>query len=152
MLRQDLRLTVAPDSSGTTTPDGFLPNVRLPGSRAGAPLWTAASRAVRAPSRLDRDTYIPTLRIPAAGGRTFAPKSPTCTDGLSRAADLRLSYSVTLYHADYDHLRTAEIAPSRAFFILSIKCRATRPASKPGNLSGRATWRLSAGLSALRRG
>jgi iron complex outermembrane receptor protein len=62
-----------------------------------------------------------------------------------------LSYSATFYHADYDHLRSQEIAPSRTFFFFSSLLR--------GNTTGIETWatyraseawRLAAGLSALR--
>ncbi|TMH74429.1 MAG: TonB-dependent receptor, partial [Betaproteobacteria bacterium] len=155
MLRQDLRLTVGArlernDYSGTE----FLPSVRLAWKVAPEHLlWAAASRAVRAPSRLDRDTYIPAAPpFLLAGGPDFRSEVANVYEiGYRGQPTRRLSYSVTLYHADYDHLRTAEIAPSRAFFILSNQMQGHSTGIETwGTYQAAATWRLSAGLSALR--
>ena len=155
MLRQDLRLTVGArlernDYSGTE----FLPNVRIAWKVAPEHLlWTAASRAVRAPSRLDRDTYIPTAPpFLLAGGPDFRSEVANVYEmGYRGQPTLRLSYSVTLYHADYDHLRTAEIGPSRAFLILSNQMQGHSTGIETwGTYQAAAAWRLSAGLSALR--
>jgi iron complex outermembrane recepter protein len=155
MLRANLRLTVGArlernDYTGTE----FLPNIRLAWKIAPEHLlWTAASRAVRAPSRLDRDTYIPAAPpFLLAGGPDFRSEVANVYEiGYRGQLTSRLSYSVTLYHTDYDHLRTAEIAPSRAFIILSNQMQGHSTGIETwGTYQAAETWRLSAGLNALR--
>jgi iron complex outermembrane recepter protein len=154
-LRDDLRLTVGArlernDYTGTQ----FLPNARLAWKVAPEHLlWAAASRAVRAPSRLDRDTYIPAAPpFLLAGGPDFRSEVANVYEiGYRGQPTPRLSYSVTLYHTDYDHLRTVEIAPSRAFFVLSNQMQGNSTGIETwATYQAAETWRLSAGLSALR--
>jgi iron complex outermembrane receptor protein len=155
MLRQDLRLTVGArlernDYTGTE----FLPNIRLAWKLAPDHLlWTAASRAVRAPSRFDRDTYIPAAPpfLLAGGSDVRSEVANVYEIGYRGQPASRLSYSVTLYHADYDHLRTQELAPSRtsAFFSNQMQGNTTGIESW-GTFQAAETWRLSAGLSTLR--
>ncbi|MGZ5781577.1 MAG: TonB-dependent receptor plug domain-containing protein, partial [Burkholderiaceae bacterium] len=60
-LRNDLKLTLgARAERNDYTGNEFLPNARLAWKiTPDHLLWTAASRAVRAPSRLDHDTFVP---------------------------------------------------------------------------------------------
>jgi iron complex outermembrane receptor protein len=63
----------------------------------------------------------------------------------------RFSYSVTVYHADYDHLRSQELAPSQTFYTYSSKIRGNSTGVETwGTYQAADTWRLSAGLTALR--
>lgn len=100
-LRNDLRLTLGAraernDYTGTE----FLPNARLAWKPAPDHLlWSAASRTVRAPSRLDRDPFIP-------GRPPFL---------LAGGPNVR-SETANVYEPGY-HLHTQEIAPSRTFIV-----------------------------------
>ena len=154
-LRQDLRLTVGArlernDYTGTE----FLPNMRLAWKVASAHLlWAAASRAVRAPSRFDRDTYVPGAPpfLLAGGPDVRSEVANVYEIGYRGQPTPRLSYSVTLYHADYDHLRTTEIAPSRRFLNFSNQMQGNTTGIETwGTYQVTGMWRLSAGLSALR--
>ena len=132
----------------------FLPNVRLAWKPAPEHLvWSAASRTVRAPSRLDRDPFIPgTPPFLLAGGPGVPAEVAEVYElGYRGQWAGRTSFSVTAYHADYDRLHTQEVAPSRTFLTFA------------GNLEGRtdgiemwgawqaaSAWRLSAGYTAQR--
>jgi iron complex outermembrane receptor protein len=62
-----------------------------------------------------------------------------------------LSYSVTIFHADYDHLHAQQIAPSGRFLLFSNLMQGNSTGIETwGTYQAAATWRLSAGLNALR--
>jgi len=154
-LRQDLRLTVGArlernDYTGTE----FLPNIRLAWKVAPEHLlWTAASRAVRAPSRVDRDAYVPAAPpFLLAGGPDYRSEVANVYElGYRGQPAARLSYSVTVFHTDYDHLRSQEIAPSRTFAFFSNQMQGNSTGVETwGTFQAAQTWRVSAGLSALR--
>ncbi|VXB11243.1 Outer membrane receptor [Massilia sp. 9I] len=100
-----------------------LPNLRLAWDHApGAMLWAAASRTVRAPSRIDRD-----LRLvdPASNGaRYLIAGGPDMQAETARVLELgyraqpvpALSYAATLFYSHYDRLRTLELQPGGAVF------------------------------------
>ena len=132
----------------------FLPSARLSWSVApGHAVWAAASRAVRAPSRIDADAYIPG-RPPyiLEGGNGVRSEVAKVFELGYRGQPLpRLSYSATLFYNDYDHLRTQELAPSRTMVrfanlldghALGIEMWGSYQATK--------SWRLSGGLTAMR--
>ena len=154
-LRDDLRLTVGArlernDYTGTE----FLPSARLAWKVWPEHLlWAAASRAVRAPSRFDRGTFVPAAPpFLLAGGPTVRSEVANVYEiGYRGQLAGRLSYSATLYHADYDHLRSEELAPSGTSVFFSNLIR--------GNTTGIETWatyqvneawRVAASLNALR--
>ena len=116
-------------------------------------LWAAASRTVRAPSRLDRDPFIPsTPPFLLAGGPDVRSEVATVYEAGARGRALGLvSYSVTLFHADYDRLHTQEIAPSRTFIVFANSMEAsTTGVEMWGSLQVSPTWRMSAGYTAQR--
>jgi iron complex outermembrane receptor protein len=132
----------------------FLPSARLSWSVApGHAFWAAASRAVRAPSRLDADTFIPG-RAPyvLAGSDTVRSEVAKVVELGYRGQPLpRLSYSATLFYNDYEHLRTQELAPSRT--MVSFENRMEGHAlgiEMWGNFQATKSWRLSGGLTAMR--
>jgi iron complex outermembrane receptor protein len=58
---------------------------------------------------------------------------------------------VTVFHADYDHLRTQDVAPSGTFLIIGNGMEgATNGVEMWGNYQASRAWRLSAGLTGLR--
>ena len=153
-LRDDLRLTLgARLERNDYTGYEFLPTARL--AWMVTPdhlLWTAATRTVRAPSRLDRDTFIP-------GSPPFLlTGGPDVRSEIAKVYELgyrgqpasRFSYSATAFYADYDHLRTQEIAPSftSVFFANEMEGH-TKGVEMWGSWHVMPTWRLRAGYTAL---
>ncbi|WP_313034143.1 TonB-dependent receptor plug domain-containing protein [Massilia alkalitolerans] len=131
----------------------FLPSARL--SWRLAPqhaLWTALSRTVRAPTRLDVDAFIP--------GRPpyLLRGGPQVRSEVARVFELGyrgqplpgLSYSATLFHNQYDHLRTQEIDPTRTFLTFGSLMEGKATGIEMwGNYQMNQAWRLSAGYTAL---
>jgi iron complex outermembrane receptor protein len=132
----------------------FLPSARLSWSVApGHAFWAAASRAVRAPSRLDADAYIPG-RPPyvLAGSDTVRSEVAKVFELGYRGQPLpRLSYSATLFYNDYEHLRTQELAPSRTMVSFENQMEGHALGIEMwGNFQATKSWRLSGGLTAMR--
>ncbi|MFC5477896.1 TonB-dependent receptor plug domain-containing protein [Massilia suwonensis] len=132
----------------------FLPSARL--SWSAAPehaFWTAVSRTVRAPSRIDADTYIPG-RPPyvLAGGEGVRSEVAKVFELGYRGQPLpRLSYSATLFYSDYDHLRTQELAPSRtAVSFANLSEGHVFGLEMWGSFQATKSWRLSGGLTTMR--
>lgn len=153
-LRPDLSLTLgARVERNDYTGNELLPTARL--SWRLDPhhtLWTAVSRTVRAPTRLDVDTYIPG-RPPylLQGGRTVRAEVAKVFELGYRGQPLPgLSYSATVFHNEYDHLRTQEIDPTFTFLTFGslMQGRATG-IEMWGSYQLNRAWRLSGGFTAL---
>lgn len=141
----------------------FLPNLRLAWHPAPEHMfWSAASRAVRSPSRLDRDTYVPWSAIldevPAElptyllnGGAGVRSEIATVYElGYRGQLTPTASFSATLFRADYDHLRSQETHPSGTYlFYANEKEGRASGLEMWGSYQARANWRLSAGLTIL---
>ncbi|QNA87554.1 TonB-dependent receptor [Massilia sp. Dwa41.01b] len=132
----------------------FLPSARLSWSAApGHAFWAAASRAVRAPSRLDADAYIPGRPpyILEGGTRVRSEVAKVFELGYRGQPLPRLSYSATVFYNDYDHLRTQELAPSRTMvdFANLMKGHALG-IEMWGNFQASSSWRLTGGWMAMR--
>lgn len=132
----------------------FLPSARLAWSAApGHAFWAAASRAVRAPSRIDADTFIPG-RPPyiLEGGPGVRSEVAKVFELGYRGQPLpRLSYSATLFYNDYDHLRTQELLPSRtAVRFANLLEGHALGIEMWGSFQATKSWRLSGGLTAMR--
>jgi len=70
-------------------------------------LWTAVSRAVRTPTRLDRDWIAPPLY---AGGPDFRSETLVAYElGYRVQPRERLSLAIASYYNDYDRIRTIEL-------------------------------------------
>lgn len=152
-LAESVRATVGArlernDYTGTE----FLPNLRLAWTPfEGSLLWAVAARAVRAPSRLDRDPFIPaTPPFLLAGGPNKRAEVATSVELGYRGRAGKLAWSATVFHADYDHLHTQELAPSRTFVTFdSLMEASTTGAEAWATWSATPRWRLSAGYAAL---
>ncbi len=124
-----------------------LPSLRLawkPG--ADSLLWGAVSRTVRAPSRLDRDLYIPSVPpYQLAGGPNFESEIGRFFElGYRRQADARISYSVNLYRAVYDQLHTLELGPTRRYVVFANGMEAaTRGIELWGQFQATRHWRIT---------
>lgn len=152
-LRDDLRLTLgARFERNDYTGLEFLPNARLAWKLApGHLLWGAASRTVRAPSRLDRDVVVPGKPpyLLIGGPEVRSEVAKVYELGYRGQPNPRLSFAATLFHSDYDRLRTQEINREPLYVVYA------------NNMEGRSTgiemwstyqvtadWRLSAGYTA----
>lgn len=136
----------------------FLPTLRLAWKMVPDQLlWAAASRTVRAPARLDHDTYVP--YVPGQPGYLLRGGP----DAVSETADdYELGYrgqltpaasiSSTVFHTAYDHLHTQEIDPSFTYLTFGNGMQGTVTGIEAwGTFQPAAYWRLHAGFTRLRQ-
>jgi iron complex outermembrane receptor protein len=136
------------------TGNEFLPNFRLAWNFVPDHLlWTAASRTVRAPSRLDRDTFVPGNApfLLAGGPDVISEVAKVYEIGYRGQPASSITFAVTAFRSFYDHLRTQEIAPSRRslFFANGMK-GTTSGVEMWGSYQASRIWRLSAGFDGIR--
>ncbi len=134
-----LDLTVgAKVESNVYTGAEFLPNIRL-GWRYAPDrlLWTALSRAVRAPSRIDRDFYSPGIPpFLLEGDPAFKSEvSDVLEIGFRSQPVAAFSYSVTGFYHLHDRLRTYEPVPGHPTW-------GNRAEGESYGIEGWATWRI----------
>ena len=147
-LRPEWRLTLGSKlESNVYTGTEFLPSARLAWKRDPHQLlWTAASRAVRAPSRLDRDLFSPAQPpFLLAGGPDFRSEVAKVYElGYRAQPSARLSYSVTGFYNQYENLRSVE--RSGSVFVLGNKMEGRGKGFEAwGTFQATRNWRLSAG-------
>ena len=129
----------------------FLPSARLSWvpseTQAG---WAALSRAVRAPARLDREFFFPG-KPPFAinGGPDFQSEVANVLElGWRAQPTPTLSYSATLFHHRYDKLRSGQRPPA---VVQNMMEGHTSGLEAWAHWQATANWRLTAGLSELRK-
>jgi iron complex outermembrane receptor protein len=135
-LARDLELTLgAKLEYNNYTGNEFLPTARI-GWRAGEGrfLWAALSRAVRAPSRIDRDAQVGVLRP----GEFRSEVVKVAELGWRAQPARRFSYSLTAFRNEYEHLRTLMPNPAGPGFVFAND----REGSAYG-VEGWATWQVS---------
>lgn len=110
-LLDDLRLTAGlkVENSSFSNLD-FLPDLRLAWDVADKHLlWTSISRAVRTPSKIDRELMAPGILLPAP---RFRPEKLTAFEVGYRGEPMdRLSLSASFYYNQYDDIRTTFADP-----------------------------------------
>jgi iron complex outermembrane receptor protein len=114
-------------------------------------LWAAASRTVRAPSRLDVDAFLPG-RPPfllRGGAQVRGEVAQVFELGYKGNPVAPLSYSVTLFHHDYDYLRTTETNPAGFITFDSLMEGRSSGIEAWGSWQAAQRWRLSAGWTAM---
>ncbi len=129
----------------------YLPNVRLAWKVSEDQLvWTSLSRAVRAPSRLDRDVYFPAPpNAVVVGGPNFESEVARVVEAGYRAQHSeRLMYSVTAFYHDWRKLRSGTSAPVE---IENKIEGGTYGVEMWGNFQATPTWKLSAGAFLLEK-
>jgi len=98
----------------------WLPSARLAWNlEPNALAWAAVSRTVRAPSRIDRDLRLAAGTAPDGTPRYYVEGGPHFESETARVIELgyraqptpAISYSATLFHSDYDRLRTLALRP-----------------------------------------
>lgn len=120
-------------------------------------LWGAVSRAVRTPSRLDRDFFIFINLPPPYGGRllgghSFESERLTAYElGYRGQPNPSLSYAVTGYVHDYDRLRSIEPTGSGDFVLGNGVRGRLHGLEAWGSYEVSRSWRIDAGLSLLRQ-
>lgn len=151
-LREDLRFTLgARFEKNDYTGVEFLPNARLAWKMAPDHLlWGAASRTVRAPSRLDRDVFVPDKPpFLLSGGPDVRSEIANVYElGYRGQPNARLSFAATAFHADYDRLRTQErnLSPPTIVFANNMKGK-TSGIEMWSTFQATPIWRLSAGYT-----
>ena len=101
----------------------FEPSARLQWTpSAHQMLWTAVSRAVRTPSRIDRDYSQPApsyVLVVLKGGREFSSESVMAYElGYRAQVSPKLGASVSLFFNDYDDVRSTSMSPPDPVFNL----------------------------------
>jgi iron complex outermembrane recepter protein len=130
----------------------FLPSARLawkPDERRL--VWTAASRAVRAPARLDRELFAPASPpFVLAGGPDFRSEvSKVYELGYRAQPSARTSYSLTAFRAEHEHLRSIEPIGGGAVVIGNGMEGRTTGLEAWASAAPARSWRLSAGALLL---
>jgi iron complex outermembrane receptor protein len=153
-LADNLRLTLgARVEHNDYTGIEFLPTARLAWKWAPQQLlWAAASRTVRAPSRLDRDTFVPGQPpYQLRGGPNFQSELANVVElGYRGQPAPNTSLSATVFHADYDRLRTLQIDFSVPDVVLANGMEGhVRGLELWGSFQAMPSWRLHAGFSRL---
>jgi iron complex outermembrane receptor protein len=116
-------------------------------------LWAAASRTVRAPSRLDRDTFVPgSPPFLLTGGPDVVSEIANVYElGYRGQPASSLTLSATAFHSLYSHLRTQEIAPSRTSLFFGNGMKGTTSGVEIwSTYQATRRWRLSAGFDGLK--
>ncbi len=120
-------------------------------------IWAAASRAVRAPSRIDRDLFLPARTVPTPtpaldGGPDFASEVVKAFEvGYRAQPSPRASYSISRFYNIYDKLRSVEPTPA-GDVVLSNKMEGTGDGLEAwGSYQAASNWRLGAGAFFLRQ-
>lgn len=162
-LRDDLRLTLGMKlENNNYTGTESLPTARLAWKPDSSSLiWSSASRAVRAPSRIDRDFYSPTNPavvggVPQyvfAGGPDFNSETVNAYEIGYRAQPLpTVSYSVTAFYDKYGDLRTISPNPTGPGVVIANGAEGSSHGIEMwGSWQAARRWRLSGGLVAQRQ-
>jgi iron complex outermembrane receptor protein len=153
-LDDELRLTLgARAERNDYTGIEFLPTARLAWKWAPQQLvWAAASRTVRAPSRLDHDPYVPGQPPFLLRGGPGVASEVADVVGLGYRGQPApgTTLSATAYHAEYDRLRTQEIDPAFTYLYFGNGMQGrTSGLELWASLQASPSWRLHAGFSRL---
>jgi iron complex outermembrane recepter protein len=121
-------------------------------------LWGAISRAVRTPSRIDRDLFVPVSQDSPlfflAGGPNFVSEDVRAYElGYRSEPHDRLSVAAATFYNEYGHIRSLEkLAPPAPFPIVIANGQTGNSYGAEFTAEYRATdwWRLRSGYTALR--
>jgi iron complex outermembrane receptor protein len=151
-LRPGLSLTLGVKlETNTYTKNELMPNVRLGWEVSDRQfLWAAISRAVRNPSRIERDFSIAGLVEP---GHMGSEKLVAYEAGWRGRITDRANASVSAYYNDYDELRTNELIPGRTppIFVGNTMEGETYGVEAWADVQLADWWRLSLGGSILEK-
>jgi len=160
LIQDKLRLTLGTKvEHNNYTGFQYSPNIRLALTPSSTQmLWAAVSRAVRNPSRIDRDFSLyaaPGVAVIGAAGDRFQSESLLAYElGWRYTANEKFSTSVATFYNVYDNIRSAEPGPAPSgipiIFANGVKGE-TYGAEVSGiyNVSG--WWRLRGGYTFLKK-
>lgn len=155
-LRENVALTVGSklEHNGYTGGE-FEPNLRLQWKpMATQTVWAAISRAVRMPSRFDRDLYEPAPpKSLIAGGPRFVSETLLAYEaGYRVQLDPRVATAVSIFYNDYDHLRSWGITPVTVVPIVFENNLDAKTYGLEVNADFQVlkTWRMNSGFDLLR--
>ncbi|HET9252486.1 MAG TPA: TonB-dependent receptor [Candidatus Eisenbacteria bacterium] len=127
----------------------YLPSARVSWKpRENRLVWGAWSRAVRAPSRVDREFYVPADPPYAvlAGGPEFDSEVAYVYEiGYRDQITEAFTVSFTGFHHDYSELRSLEPSPAGPVFDNGVEGRVSGLETWAGYRTGQ-SWRVSAGF------
>ncbi len=115
-------------------------------------LWASAARTVRSPARLDVDAWVPGQPpfILRGGPQVRSEVARVLELGYRGQPAAGLSYTVVLYHHDYDHLRGQQIDPTFSYAEFASLLEGSASGIETwGSWQPLPRWRLSAGWTAL---
>jgi iron complex outermembrane receptor protein len=151
-LRDDLSLTLGTKVEYSSyTGLEYLPNARLAWRVADtALLWAAVSRAVRTPSRIDRELFAPGILSPASD---FDSETLIAYEvGYRGQPTADTSLSISLYYHDYEDLRALAVSPDTGLlFFDNVMEGRIYGVEAWGDYQVRNWWRLSAGVNLLQK-
>jgi iron complex outermembrane recepter protein len=128
----------------------WLPNARLAWKPSSDSLvWSAISRAVRAPSRIDRDLYAPGTPpyTVLAGNDTFKSEIANVFElGYRGQLTPSASLSLTAFHHDFRDLRSIELSPEGLRILANGIDGRTTGIEGWGDYRFTASWRLTGGF------
>jgi iron complex outermembrane receptor protein len=144
----------------------WLPTARLAWKPSADHLWwTAVSKTVRAPSRIDRDAYVPRPTVPPYSSPPYAfypyllAGGPEVQSEVAKVFEIgyrgqpmpQTSFSVNGFRAVYDRLHTEELGGNaQGLITFASKMRgAVTGIETWGSYQPMSTWRLSAGFTGL---
>jgi len=120
-------------------------------------VWASLSRAVRSPSRIDRDLYAPVNpeiinNVPqytVGGGPDFVSEIAKVFEvGYRSQPVARVSWSITAFYSEYDKLRTLELNPKSSGVVFKNMAEAdTYGVEMWGAWQVFSDWRLQGGLA-----
>src|SRR5438552_4487088 len=115
-------------------------------------VWGAVSRALRAPSRIDRDFFVTAGPTQLAGGPDFVSEVVKVFEVGYRDQPLpQATYSISVFHNVYDKLRSVEPV-SATTSVLGNQMEGTGNGLEAwGSYQAARNWRLSAGAFFLRQ-
>jgi iron complex outermembrane receptor protein len=116
--------------------------------------WSSVSRAVRTPSRIDAEFFVPAnAPFRLIGNEDFESEELIAYEvGYRADPTAKLSFSVSAFYNDYDKLRSVELSPGGLPFVLGNKMRGnTYGVEMWGNYRVNDWWRLSAGYNYLKK-
>ncbi|CAA9890862.1 TonB-dependent receptor, plug [Candidatus Methylobacter favarea] len=156
-LTEQLKLTLGARLSYNNYTDlEVQPNIRL----AWKPneqvlLWSAISHAVRTPSRLDSDFFIPgnpPFILALAGGLDFQSEKLTAFElGYRMQPTPKSAFSISAFYNIYDELRSLEPVSASSFVIANMMEGDTYGLELWGSYAVSDWWQLKAGYTYLRK-
>jgi iron complex outermembrane recepter protein len=129
----------------------FMPSARLAWQISEAHmLWGAVSRAVRTPSRIDRELEAPGI-LQAAEDEFGAEELYAYEIGYRGQPNRDTALSVSLYYHDYDDLRVLTTSPGGLLMFGNAQQGYTMGIEAWGDHRVNDRWRLAAGVNLFRK-